>query len=75
VVAMTPLPPERGSFEALAVASAPSPPQKPASKISGEELLHISKAPFGSEFCGLNASLEVASPGYGKQGKLRRTLS
>jgi hypothetical protein len=63
---MTPLPPELGSFEALAVASTPSPPQKPASKASGEVLPHNSEALFGLEICGLIASLEAVSPGYGK---------
>jgi hypothetical protein len=52
MVAMTPLPPELGSFEALAVALAPSPLQKPASKVSGEVLSHNSEALFGSEICG-----------------------
>jgi hypothetical protein len=62
VVAMTPLAPELGSVEALAVAPTPSPPQNP----SGEVSEHSSDALFGSELCGLLASLEAASPGYGK---------
>jgi hypothetical protein len=66
VVAMTPLAPELGSVEALAVAPMPSPPQNPTSEVSGEVLEHSSEALFGSELCGLLASLEAASPGYGK---------
>jgi hypothetical protein len=34
--------------------------------ISGEVLAHSSEALFGTELCGLLASLERASPGYGK---------
>jgi hypothetical protein len=49
---------ERGLFEASAVTTTPSPPQKPAS--------HSYEALFGSELCSLLASLEAASPGYGK---------
>jgi hypothetical protein len=60
------LPLELGSFEASAVAPMPSPPQKPASMFSEEVLAHSSEALFGTELCGLLASLEVASPGYGK---------
>jgi hypothetical protein len=61
------LPLELGSFEASAVAPTPSPPQKPASVFSGEVLAHSSEAAvFGTELCGLLASLEAASPGYGK---------
>jgi hypothetical protein len=43
---------ERGLFEASAVTTTPSPPQKPAS--------HSSEALFGSELCSLLASLEAA---------------
>jgi hypothetical protein len=57
---------ELGSSEILVVASAPSPPQKPASVVSGEVLAHSSEALFGTELCGLLASLEAASHGYGK---------
>jgi hypothetical protein len=60
------LPLEVGSFEALAVAPAPLPLQSPAYMVSGEVLAHSSKALFGTELCGLLASLEGASPGYGK---------
>jgi hypothetical protein len=60
------LPLELGSVEALAVAPAPSPTQKPVSEVSGEVLAHSSKALFGTELCGLLASLEAVSPGYGK---------
>jgi hypothetical protein len=66
VVAMTPLAPELGSVEALAVAPTSSPPQNPTSEVSGEVLEHSSEDLFGSELCGLLASLEAASPGYGK---------
>jgi hypothetical protein len=60
------LPLELGSFETLAVAPAPSPPQKPASEVSGKVLGHSSEALFGKELCCLLASLEAASPGHGK---------
>jgi hypothetical protein len=60
------LPLELGSVEALAVASVPSPSQKPASKVSGEVLAHSSESLFGTELSGLLASLEAVSPGYGK---------
>jgi hypothetical protein len=60
------LPLELGSYEILAVASAPSSPQKPTSMVSGEVMAHSSEALFGTELCGLLASLEAASPGYGK---------
>jgi hypothetical protein len=61
------LPLELGSFdETLAVAPAPSPPQKPASEVSGKVMAHSSEALFGKELCGLLASLEAASPGHGK---------
>jgi hypothetical protein len=57
---------ELGSVEALVVASVPSPSQKPASKVSGEVLAHSSETLFGTELSGLLTSLEVVSPGYGK---------
>jgi hypothetical protein len=57
---------EVGSFEALAVAPAPLPPQSPASMVSREVLAHSSEALFGIELCGLLASLEAASPEYDK---------
>jgi hypothetical protein len=60
------LPLELGSFEASTVAPAPSPPQKPTSVFREEVLTHSSEALFGRELCGLLASLEAASPGYGK---------
>jgi hypothetical protein len=60
------LPLKLGSFEASAVAPMPSPLQKPTSMFSGEVLAHSSEAFFGRELCGLLASLEAASPGYGK---------
>jgi hypothetical protein len=60
------LPLKLGSFEASAVAPTPSPLQKPTSMFSGEVLAHSSEALFGRELCGLLASLEAASPGYGK---------
>jgi hypothetical protein len=60
------LPLKLGSFEASAVAPMPSPLQKPTSMFSGEVLVHSSEALFGRELCGLLASLEAASPGYGK---------
>jgi hypothetical protein len=60
------LPLELGSVEALAVASVPSPSQKPASKVSREVLAHSFEALFGTELSGLLASLEDVSPGYGK---------
>jgi hypothetical protein len=55
-----------GSFEALAVAPAPMSSQSPASMVSREVLAHSSKALFGTELCGLLASLEATSPGYDK---------
>jgi hypothetical protein len=55
------LPLELDCFEALA----PSPPQSPAFVVSGEVLTHSSEANFAKKLCGL-LSLEVASPGYGK---------
>jgi hypothetical protein len=60
------LPLECSLFEASMVALTPSPSQKPASMVSGEVLAHSSKALFGTELCGLLASLEAASPGCGK---------
>jgi hypothetical protein len=53
---------EVGSSEALVT----SLPQSPASLISGAVLAHSSDALFAKELCGLLASLEAASPGYGK---------
>jgi hypothetical protein len=60
------LPLELGSFEASTVALTPSPLQKPTSVFSGEVLARSSEALFGRELCGLLASLEATSPGYGK---------
>jgi hypothetical protein len=57
---------EHGLFEASMVAPTPSLSQKPTSVVSGEVLAHSSKALFGTELCGLLASLEAASPGCGK---------
>jgi hypothetical protein len=58
------LPLELGSFEALTVATVPSPPRLLASV--DRVLAHSSGAFFAKELCGLLASLEAASPGYGK---------
>jgi hypothetical protein len=60
-----------GSFEALAVATTPSPPQlEPCQSLdsldSGGVLAPNSDALVAKEICGLLASLEVASPGFGK---------
>jgi hypothetical protein len=55
------LPSELGSFEALA----PS-PQSPTSAVSGGVVTHSSDAHFAKELCGLLASLETASPEFGK---------
>jgi hypothetical protein len=60
-----------GSFEALAVATTPRPPQSEpcqslASLYYGGVLASSSDALFAKELCGLLASLEAASPGYGK---------
>jgi hypothetical protein len=59
------LPLEEGSDGALAMAVVPSQPQSLASVDSGV-LAHSSDALFAKELCGLLASLEAASPGYGK---------
>jgi hypothetical protein len=56
---------ELGSSKALTVATAASPPQSPAFVSSGV-LAYSSEALFGKELCGLLASLEAVSPGYGK---------
>jgi hypothetical protein len=56
------LPLEVGSSKALVT----SLPQSPASLVSGPVLAHSSDALFAKELCGLLASLEAASPGYGK---------
>jgi hypothetical protein len=60
-----------GSLKALAVAMTPSPPQSEpcqslASLDCGGVLAASSDALFAKELCGLLASLEAASPGYGK---------
>jgi hypothetical protein len=70
------LPMEVGSFEALAVATATSPLQSepcqsepcqlPTYADNGGVLAPSSNAIFAKELCGLLASLEAASPGYGK---------
>jgi hypothetical protein len=60
------LPLELGYFEASAVAPTPSPPQKSTFVFSGEVLARSSEALFGRELCGLLASLDATSPGYGK---------
>jgi hypothetical protein len=54
-----------GSSEALAVATAPSQPQSPPYVDNGV-LTHNAEALFARELSGLLASLEAASPGYGK---------
>jgi hypothetical protein len=56
------LPLEPGSFEALATL----PSQSPTSLVSGAVVEHIADAIFAKELCGLLASLEAVSPGYGK---------
>jgi hypothetical protein len=56
------LPLEVDSFEALVTL----PPQSPASLVGGAVLAHSSDALFAKEICGLLASLEAVSPGYGK---------
>jgi hypothetical protein len=56
------LPLELGSFEALATL----PPQSPTSLVSGTVVELSSDALFAKELCGLLASLEAVSPGYGK---------
>jgi hypothetical protein len=60
------------SFENLEVATTPSPPQSEpcqslASLDHGAVLVPSSDALFAKELCGLLASLEAASPGYGKE--------
>jgi hypothetical protein len=60
------LPLELGSFEALLAASTPSPPQSLASVVTGEVSADKEDALFAAELCGLLASLEAISPGYGK---------
>jgi hypothetical protein len=60
------LPLELGSFEALTVASTSSPPQSLASVVTGEVSADKADALFAAELCGLLASLEAVSPGYGK---------
>jgi hypothetical protein len=65
------LPMEVGSFEALAVATVTSPLQSepcqlPAYADNGGVLAPSSEAIFAKKLCGLLASLEAASPGYGK---------
>jgi hypothetical protein len=56
------LPLELGSFEALATL----PPQSPTSLVSGAVVELSSDALFAKELCGLLASLEAVSSGYGK---------
>lgn len=60
------------SFETMEVATTPSPPQSEscqslASLDHGAVLVPSSDALFAKELCGLLASLEAASPGYGKE--------
>jgi hypothetical protein len=55
---------ESGSFKAVVVTT--SPPWLLVSLDSGGVLAHRSEALFAKELCGLLASLEMASPGYGK---------
>jgi hypothetical protein len=57
---------ELDSFEALTVASTPSPPQSLASVVTRDVLADKADALFVAELCGLLASLEAVSPGYGK---------
>jgi hypothetical protein len=69
---------ELGSFEALTVASTPSPPQALASVVTREVSADKADALIAVELCGLLASLETVSPGYGKDiacvlaGRLRK---
>jgi hypothetical protein len=56
------LPLELGSSEALATL----PPQSRTTLVSGAIVEHSSDALFAKELCGLLASLEAVSPGYGK---------
>ena len=61
-----------GFLEAVAVAATPSPPQLEccqtlASLDCGGVLAPSSEALFAKELCGLLASLEEVSPGYGKE--------
>jgi hypothetical protein len=44
----------------------PSPPQSLASVVTGEVSADKADALFAAELCGLLASLEAVSPGYGK---------
>jgi hypothetical protein len=60
------LPLELGSFEALAVASTPSPHQSLDSVVTGDVPTDNADALFAAELCGLLASLEAVSPGYGR---------
>jgi hypothetical protein len=57
---------ELGSFEALTVASTPSPHQSLDSVVSGDVPTDNADALFAAELCGLLASLEAVSPGYGR---------
>jgi hypothetical protein len=57
---------ESSSFEALEVARAPLPSQSLIYVDSGGVLAHSHESLFGKELCGLIASLEAASPAYGK---------
>jgi hypothetical protein len=60
------IPLELGSFEALTVASTPSPPQSLSSVVTREVSAVDADALFAAEICGLLASLEATSPRYGK---------
>jgi hypothetical protein len=60
------LPLESEPFEALGMATTPSPPSESPAYMASGVLEHSHEALFGKELCGLIASLEVVSPGYGK---------
>jgi hypothetical protein len=60
------------SFETMEVATTPPPPQlEPCQSLAsldhGAVLVHTPDALFVKDLCGFLASLEVASPGYGKK--------
>jgi hypothetical protein len=61
------LPVEQGSIEALAMSTAPLPPQSLVFVDSGGVLAHSSETLFAKELCGLLACLEEVSPGYAGQ--------
>jgi hypothetical protein len=60
------LPLELGSFEALTVASTPSSHQSLDFVVTEDVQTDNADALFAAELCGLLASLEAVSPGYGR---------